>query len=220
MAIPSPVRAERVRGVVFDLDGTLVDGYDGIATAVNAARLAFSLHPLSAADVRGRVGHGLIHLMEDVVGRDRAIEATEIFRRTYDRVCEDETRAVPGLAAALAGLAARGLRMSVASNKPAAFSARILGRLGVMSRFDAIEGPETAGRLKPDPAMIEACLRAMRVPHGEALYVGDMVLDAEAGARAGVDTVLVSGGSSSDEELLATGCPVVGTLSDLLAVIP
>jgi 2-phosphoglycolate phosphatase len=217
---PPRLAGPRVRGVVFDLDGTLVDGYAGIASGVNAARAAFGLPPLPEDDVRGRVGLGLSQLMEDVVGRERSAEGAAIFRTVYDRVCVEQTRARPGLDAALRALRARGLRLSVASNKPAPYSVRILERLGASPFLDAIEGPETAGALKPDPAMIRACLAAMGVAAGEAVYVGDMTIDAEAGARAGVRVVLVGGGSSDEASLRRTGCPVVSGLDELLDVVP
>ncbi len=213
-------RNERVRGIVFDLDGTLVDGYEGIASAVNAARAAFGLAAMATDDVRGRVGLGLSHLMDDVLGQGRAAAGATIFRSVYDRVGVEQTLPVPALDATLTALRERGFRMSVASNKPAMYSIRILERLGVRPLFDTIEGPETAGAIKPDPAMILACLRAMRVGADEALYVGDMTLDADSGARAGVPVVLVCGGSSPREALLRTGQPVIQTLSDLLDALP
>lgn len=220
MIAPPRDRTARVRGVVFDLDGTLVDGYEGIASAVNAARAAYGLPSMTADDVRGRVGLGLSHLMSDVLGPERAAAGATIFRSVYDRVCVDQTRPVPALHETLATLRARGFRMSVASNKPAPFSIRILERLGLRPHFDTIEGPETAGAVKPDPAMILACLRAMGVSNDEALYVGDMTIDADAGARAGVPVLLVSGGSSSSEALAGTGQPVIHALSDLLDALP
>lgn len=216
MIAPQSMRALRVRGIVFDLDGTLVDGYLGITTGVNAARAAFALPALTLDDVRRRVGLGLQHLMDDVVGPEHSVEGAAIFREVYDRVCETQTRGVPALTETLAALARRGLRMAVASNKPVPFSIRILDRLGVGSFFDAIEGPETAGAAKPDPSMIRACLRAMSLDSNEALYVGDMAIDADAGARADVAVVLISGGSCSYDTLFATGCPVLDSLSALL----
>ena len=218
--MPSPLRTTRVRGIVFDLDGTLVDGYQGIASGVNAVRASFGLPALTLDDVRGRVGLGLSHLMDDVVGPERAAKGAEIFRSVYDRVCVEQTHPVPALDATLVALRARGFRMSVASNKPVAYSIRILERLGVLPMFDTIEGPETAGALKPDPPMIRACLVAMNVPADEALYVGDMAIDADAGARAGGAVVRVSGGSSSPEGLSDTGRPVLDTLKELLDLLP
>ena len=220
VAAPPSARATRVRGVVFDLDGTLVDGYRGIASAVNAARTAFGLPAMTTDDVRGRVGLGLSHLMDDVLGPERAVAGTVIFRAVYDQVGVEQTLPVPALAATLTALRERGFRMSVASNTPAVYSIRILERLGVRPHFDTIEGPETAGAIKPDPAMILACLRAMGVGNDEALYVGDMTLDADSGARAGVPVILVCGGSSSRDALLRTGQPVIQALSDLPDALP
>jgi len=220
MDAPHPLRAERLRGVVFDLDGTLVDGYEGIASGVNAARAAFGLPALASHDVRGRVGLGLSHLMDDVVGPERAAAGAAIFREVYDRVCAEQTHPVPALEATLSALRGRGFRISVASNKPVAYSIRILDRLGVRGLFDTIEGPETAGALKPDPTMIRACLAAMNVRPEEAVYVGDMTIDAEAGTRAGVAVLLVSGGSTSAEALRDTGHPVLRALTQLLDVLP
>jgi len=209
-----------VRGIVFDLDGTLVDGYQGITSGVNAARASFGLPPLDEQDVRGRVGLGLSNLMDDVVGPERAAQGAEIFRSVYDRVCVEQTRPVPALADTLAALRARRFKMSVASNKPVAYSIRILERLGVLPMFDMIAGPETAGALKPEPPMIRACLAAMNVRADEALYVGDMAVDAVAGERAGVRVVLVCGGSTSPQGLRDTGRPVLDTLEDLVDLLP
>jgi len=220
MTVPHALRTTRLKGIVFDLDGTLVDGYQGITSGVNAARASLGLPALAQEDVRGRVGLGLSHLMDDVLGPARAVEGEVIFRSVYERVCVEQTRPVPTLVATLVALRARGFRMSVASNKPLAYSIRILERLAVLPMFDTIEGPETAGALKPDPPMIRACLLAMKIRAEEAVYVGDMVIDADAGARAGLAVVLVSGGSCSPEQLRDTGHPVLGALSELLDVLP
>jgi HAD superfamily hydrolase (TIGR01549 family) len=174
---------------------------------------------MTEADVRARVGAGLSNLMKDVLGTARAAEGASIFRAAYDRVCEEQTHAVAGLIDVLAALSARSIRMSVASNKPAVYSSRILARLGAAEFMDTVEGPETAGVLKPDPAMIHACLAAMGVSPPDAVYVGDMTIDAVAARNAGVAAILIRGGSSSDAELEATGFPVVGALADLLALM-
>jgi phosphoglycolate phosphatase len=204
-----------LRALIFDLDGTLVDGYEGITTGVNAAREHFGMAPLAPDDVRGRVGLGLSHLMIDVVGAERAEEGAAVFRAVYDAVCDVQTHAAPGLTPTLERLRSAGVRMSVASNKPVLYSVRILERLAVLPYFDLVAGPETAGAIKPDPAMLRACLQAMKAVAGDAVYVGDLALDAETGRRAGVRVVLVAGGSSASDELRGTGCPVIPTLSDL-----
>jgi phosphoglycolate phosphatase len=211
--------AARIEGVVFDLDGTLVDAFEGISTAANAARARFSLPPLPRSEITRHVGRGVADLIAAVVGGNRREEGVRVFREVYERVCEAETRALPGARPVLLALSRLGVPAGVASNKPAAFSERILLRLGLRPLLACVFGPDTAGALKPDPVMIHACLRAMRVDPGDALYVGDMPYDAESGARAGVRTVLVAGGAAADADLHATGEPVITDLAELVAIV-
>jgi HAD superfamily hydrolase (TIGR01509 family) len=209
-----------VRGVVFDLDGTLVDSYDAIALGVNAARKAFGLAPLPRPDVRRRVGRGLEALMADVLGKERADAGVRIFRERYAEVYAAATSALPGALDTLRELRSRGYRMAVASNKLARFGGPILEHLGMAGFLTTVEGPDTAGAPKPEPPMIERCLRAMGVGPEEALYVGDMVLDVETALRAGVPVILVPGGSSEREDLLRTGATVLGSLVEILEILP
>lgn len=219
-ASPPPLSPEGVRGLVFDLDGTLIDSYGAITDSVNAARRAHGLTPLAVDDVRQRVGHGLERLIEDVLGPDRVESGVRVFRETYDRICEEKTVALPGASATLASLRERGYRLSVASNKPARFSRRLLEGLGMLEHLAAVEGPDTVGATKPDPAMIHRCLERMGTAAGAAAYVGDMALDVESAARAGVPVVLIPGGSSEIDALRATGQLVLNRLSDILDLFP
>ena len=205
---------------MFDLDGTLIDSYAAIAMALNASRRAFGEAPLSDDEVRRRVGHGLESLVEEVLGADRVEEGVRIFRETYDRVAEAHTRILPGVEATLGLLARRGVALAVASNKPARFGRRLLESLGIAGSLAAIEGPDTAGTPKPHPAMIERCLAAMAVSPSAAVYVGDMALDVESAARAGLPVVLVAGGSSPEAELRATGQVVLRAFEELSRLIP
>lgn len=216
--LPAPLSG--VRGVIFDLDGTLVDSYEAIATSVNAARAAFNLEPLEAEEIRRRVGRGLEALMADVLGPGREDVGAQIFRERYAQVFAGSTRPLENARETLKALHERGYRLTVASNKLARFGKPILEQFGMARWIVSVEGPDTAGAVKPDPAMIRRCLRAMGVERQEALYVGDMLLDVETASRAGVGVVLVHGGSSNRAELLDTGAPVLESLSGLLDLLP
>jgi phosphoglycolate phosphatase len=210
----------RVRGIVFDLDGTLVDGFDGIATAVNAARAAAGLSALSRGEVTSRVGRGLDDLLASTLPATEVARGAAVFRAAYDTVCERESRPMPGAAEVLPDLSARGYRLAVASNKLASYSTRILRALGLAPALAAIHGPDTAGKPKPDPAMIDACLAAMGVERERAVYVGDMPLDVEAAVRAGVGIVLLAGGASPRAALERTGERVLAGLGELATSLP
>jgi phosphoglycolate phosphatase len=204
-----------VRGVLFDLDGTLVDSYDAIAASLNHARAAWAHPPLAVAEVRRRVGHGLESLVAELVTATEVERAVALFRERYAACYAESTVALAGAAETLARLRARGLRLAVASNKPERFSRAILERLDLAVHLDCVVGPEAAGSHKPDAAMLHLCLSELGLAAHEALYVGDMVLDVESGARAGVPVALVRGGSSDDTELDATGLPVFDSLVGL-----
>jgi len=209
-----------VRGLVFDLDGTLVDSYEAIAASLNRARAVFGLPALPVGRIRRAVGRGLERLVADLVGGDRVDEGVRVFREHYAGIFRDLTRPLPGALETLRELHDRGYRMAVASNKPARFSEPILTDAGMLPFLSSVQGPDRSGTTKPEPTMVHACLRAMGLAAGQALYVGDMVLDVETAAQAGLAVILVGSGSSSLEELRETGQRVLPSLAALPALLP
>jgi len=217
---PGSVGSCAVRGLIFDLDGTLVDSYAAITESLNAARARFGLAPLSEPEVRGKVGHGLETLVAETIGAEHVAEGVRIFRERYARVFIEQTFVLPGVPRTLEELARRGYRLSVASNKPARFGRAILESLAIAPLFDAIEGPDTVGSTKPEPSMLRRCLTAMELEPGSGLYVGDMLLDVETARRAGVAVVLVSGGSTEPSALQGTGQRLLGSFAELVELLP
>jgi phosphoglycolate phosphatase len=187
--------------LVFDLDGTLIDGYDAIGEALAYAMERFGKPALSPEAVRGMVGHGIEKLLEEAVGPERASEGVRLFRERYPQVAVEKTRLMPGVLEVLAKLAARGHPMAVASNKPARFSRMILDAKGVSRYFLEIAGPDEQTPTKPDPAMLRALMRTAGVSPGGTVVVGDTEVDSQFGRAAGCRVVLVPGGSRSREEL-------------------
>jgi phosphoglycolate phosphatase len=189
---------------VFDLDGTLIDSYGAIAECYNHARTSLGEPPLPPAEVRRRVGHGLESLMAEAVGPERAALAVTLFRERYDLICETRTTLLPGVGETLARLAAAGLPMGVATNKPARFAVRILRALGQMPPLQAVAGPGPDWPPKPDPAMVQHVLDELSAAPGSSLYVGDMGVDVETARRAGMAVWVLATGSSSRQELAAS----------------
>lgn len=216
---PPPFVAAEVRGIVFDLDGTLIDSYEAIAQSLNYARGQFRMPTLSTERVRGLVGHGLECLIAEQLGADRVDEGVRCFREHYGRVFLALTRALPGVGESIRELASRGYPMAVASNKPARFSRPILDQLGLLRCFAAVHGPDSTGATKPDPAMMRRCVAALGVPRETTVYVGDMLLDVETAARAEVPVLLVRGGSSDEEALRHSGQRLVDGVPDLLPLL-
>jgi phosphoglycolate phosphatase len=187
--------------VVFDLDGTLIDGYAGIAHALGFAMQELGREPLPLERVRSMVGRGLDKLLEDAVGEELAPRGVLLFRERYAEIVDDETVLLPDVVPVLEGLAAAGHRMAVASNKPEGFTRRILEAKNISSYFRAVAGPDGQTPAKPDPTMIVRLRQVAGAAADETVLVGDMEIDAETALAAGSRCVRVPGGSRSAEDL-------------------
>ena len=210
-----------IRAVVFDLDGTLIDGYDAIHDALRHALERLG-RPVPDRDrVREMVGHGLESLLEQAVGLELAPEGVRLFRALYPQVAVSGSRLLPGVDAVLDRLDAAGLAMSVASNKPSSFSRMILEAKGVARRFTAIVGPDAEHPPKPDPAMLVPLLSAMRSAPRETVCVGDMEVDVQFARAGGCPVVVVPSGSRSAEYLRVAGAdamiPSLASLPEALS---
>ena len=187
--------------LVFDLDGTLIDGYRGIADALSYAMGKLGLTPPSDQRVRVMVGYGLERLVEQAVGHELAPEGVRLFRERYPDVAVEGSVLLPGVAGTLALLEEGGYAMAVASNKPARFSRLILEAKGLLRHFFAVEGPDAKTPTKPDPAMLRRILERRGASPAEGIVIGDMEVDAEFARAAGCRVVLIPSGSRTREEL-------------------
>ena len=129
----------RYHAVLFDLDGTLVDSYTALAEAVNFARTQHGLEELPSPRIRDFVGDGVEKLLERAFGSpDVPHSARNAFESRYDEICCGESKILADVEATLQELSSLGVVMAVCTNKPTAFSRKILAFLGLATFFRAI----------------------------------------------------------------------------------
>jgi|YelNatPaOPRAMG01_1025707.scaffolds.fasta_scaffold09273_9 2-phosphoglycolate phosphatase len=189
-------------GVVFDLDGTLVDTAPDVYRCANLALQTMGMRPISLEEAKRSIGPGPDNFAKIVLPADqqhRLDEFIRVFRRYYDVHCLDSTRPFPGIIEMLEEMAE--LPLAVASNKPRVYTLRILEALGLKRFFRVILGPENASRLKPSPDMLLAACTALAVRPAAALMVGDTDNDILAARAAGMRVCAVAWGYSSESEL-------------------
>lgn len=208
----------RFSAILFDLDGTLVDSYPAILQSLNHTREAFGLTPVDLSDVKKLVGRGLENLIRVAIGEEHLEEAIEIFRKSYDETHLTGSLLLPGVKESLAKLKKQRVRLAVASNKPSEYSLNILKNLEIAKFFETCSGPETVGKPKPDPAMLEDLMHRLGSSTADTLYVGDMTLDVETARNAGVRLALVATGGSSYEDLVAASPDYIAR--DLPSLLP
>lgn len=206
------------RLVIFDLDGTLIDGYDGITDALGFALERLGRPRIPETRVRRMVGEGIERLVERAAGPADAARALGFFRERYEEVAVSGSHPMPGLPGVLGDIAADGWMMAVASNKPPEYSRRILAAFDLATYFFAVGGPGTGTPPKPDPAMLRELLSEAGARTEDAVAVGDMEIDARFARAAGCAIVLVPGGSRTREELaLEKPDALLSTLEELPA---
>jgi phosphoglycolate phosphatase len=205
------------RAAVFDLDGTLIDSYRAILECLNVVREAHGKEPVTLEECRRLVGHGLHSLIARAIGDEHAESGVRLFRERYAVVGPEQTDLLPEAEAVTAALAARGVPMAIASNKPALFSRQLADALGIGPRFAIVVGPDSRFPPKPDPAMVRHALSVLGSRPEEALFVGDMEVDVATARAAGMKVAVVPTGSCTREELADAGADWL--LDDLPGVL-
>jgi phosphoglycolate phosphatase len=213
----------RLKAVLFDLDGTLIDSKRDIAAAANAARVHFGMPALPLEVVTSYIGWGIEHLNRKSLETEdlaRLTEGLEVLKAYYREHCVDQTVVFPGVRELLEFLKGRGVKMGLVSNKPHEFTLITLEKLGLMPYFGAVLGADATPNKKPHPEPLLAALKKLGVSPSEAVMIGDSPVDAEAARAAGMLVGLVSHGfvpreylNSSDPDWL------VDSLGDFLEIL-
>ena len=187
------------RAIIFDLDGTLADTRADLAASANHVRAVWGLERLSEAVVMEYVGDGARALLMRVLrhgGREVTAEDLEqaysVFSAHYADHCLDRTELFPGIENLLVRMADRPLY--VATNKPRAFTLRILDGLGVLGRFRRVVAGDDLEDRKPNPAHLLACLDGTTEAPAAATMVGDSANDIRPARVLGMRSIAVTWG--------------------------
>lgn len=175
----------RVRAVLFDLDGVLIDSYEAWFQVVNGATAALGAGPVSrprfAAIFGQGIGADLVNLYPGHTrGEVEAIYRVEMAKQAATIHVNPEGRAT------LDALRARGLRTACVTNTDADLARVVVRTAGLLDGFDTLEGAREGVREKPAPDLLLGALRTFGLRPDEALMVGDSRYDEEAAAAASV----------------------------------
>jgi len=175
-----------IRGLIFDLDGTLVDSLPGIATSINKALSDANLPTHSQDKVESFIGNGARALVELALGeeQDRADEILASFHKHYAQDWRSGTLIYPGVLDLLEDLHDAKYPLAVLSNKPHQHTSKIVTELFPDHLFDQVMGHQENFPKKPDPTMAHHIIDKWKLQPNEVAYVGDSTVDL-ATARAG-----------------------------------
>jgi phosphoglycolate phosphatase len=181
--------------VIFDLDGTLIDSAPDIRAALNRLLALRGLPALDAQAVRSMIGDGAKILVERAFaayGRPAGPIDLADFLTDYEANSLAETVVYPGIAAALAQLAATGHELAICTNKPAGVAASILRELGLGRFFKAVTGGDSTPYRKPDPRHLAGAMAALGATR--AVMIGDHKNDMLAARGLGMPSIFAAWG--------------------------
>jgi HAD superfamily hydrolase (TIGR01509 family) len=197
-----------VRGVIFDIDGTLVDSVDLHAIAWRRALYRFG-HRVPYDQVRAQIGKGGDQLLATLIPSASPAERARIEEhraRLFRRWGLPQVRAFPRVRDLFLHARGRGQRIALASSAKAS-EVPVYERLAAIGDLvDARTTSADAEASKPEPDIFGVALARLGLPAADCAVVGDSPYDAEAAARLGLRAVGVLCGGFHADALRAAGC--------------
>lgn len=192
--------------VIFDLDGTLLNTIDDLAAAANASLAANGFPKRTLAECQRFVGNGIGKLLERALPPgEQTPQNVENLRPTflayYGEHLTDFTRPYAGIKELLKNLAARGIKLAVASNKYQRATEKLITHFFGDTPFVAVLGQRENVPIKPNAHVVREILSLSHETRETCLYVGDSQVDMQTAKNAGVRVCAVTWGFRTKEEL-------------------
>ncbi|MFS6934938.1 phosphoglycolate phosphatase [Klebsiella oxytoca] len=219
-------KLHNIRGVAFDLDGTLVDSAPGLTAAVDSALYALELPMAGEERVVTWIGNGADVLIQRALTWARQERATlraaqgkpsvdhddipqaeqqailrKLFDRYYGEVAEEGSFLFPAVADTLGALHAKGLPLALVTNKPTPFVAPILSSLDIAKYFTVVIGGDDVKNKKPHPEPLLMVAEKLGLAPAELLFVGDSRNDIQAAKAAGCCSIGLTYGYNYGEPI-------------------
>ncbi|MBU3057095.1 N-acetylmuramic acid 6-phosphate phosphatase MupP [Pseudomonas indica] len=194
----------RLRAVLFDMDGTLLDTAPDFVAVVQAMREARALPPVDETQVRDVVSGGARAMVINAFDVDPFSPEFEVLRleflERYQNHCAVRTRFFDGMAELLEDIERARLIWGVVTNKPVRYAEPIMQQLGLAERSAVLVCPDHVKNSKPDPEPLLLACSQLGLDPASVLFVGDDLRDIESGRAAGTRTVAVTYGYIHPED--------------------
>ena len=213
----------KIKAVIWDLDGTLLNTLDDLAAAANAALAMNDMPVKTTEEIRRAIGNGIKMLIVRIVPGG---ESNPLFSKVYDDFVayygahsRDRTQPYAGIPELMDALSAKGVKHAVVSNK-IDFAVKELCATYFGGRVAAAIGDDPSRRRKPEPDGVLEAMRVLGVRAEETAYVGDSEVDVATAKNAGLHLCAVSWGYRDESVLREAGAETICAAPDeLLAAL-
>jgi len=220
-AVKKEERAMNFKGVIFDLDGTLVNSLEDLADSMNSVLLKFKYPVHDLNTYKALIGNGIRNLVRDALPGSNRDEKTiagcyNLMMKVYENNCVNKTKPYDGVMDLLSELKLRKMTLSVFSNKADEFTKKIVQAL-MPNYFDIISGLWTEKHKKPNPFGALQISEKLAIRPESMVYLGDTSVDMQTAKNAGMYGVGALWGFRTREELIAGGAKrIIDNPIDLL----
>jgi HAD superfamily hydrolase (TIGR01509 family) len=193
-----------IRGVIFDVDGTLVDSNDAHARAWEEA-FREAGHAVPFEEIRPLIGMGGDKLVPELTGWSKDDPRVEKLGRRRGEIFREHhlphIRPFPRTRELLTAMREAGLKLAVATSAEKEELEPLLERAGASDLIEHKASSDDAESSKPDPDIVQAALRRLGLPKSDVVMIGDTPYDVEAATRAGIPIIAFRSGGWHDEAL-------------------
>ena len=200
-----------VTGVLFDVDGTLIDSVYLHTTAWWQAFRQYG-HDVESARIHRAIGMGSDKILDHLLGGDHDPSDDDALRAAHSSLYATSwpaLRRLPGARHLLRTCAERGLRNVLATSASKPELDALLRCLDADAVIDTVTSADDTGQSKPAPDIVEVALRRSGLDAGEVVFVGDSVWDVQAAGALSIPCIGVTSGGVSAAELLDHGAATV-----------
>lgn len=202
----------QVKAVLLDMDGTLVDAFGPIITALNQTLKDFGLPQMSDEDIKRHTGRGECSMIS-LFGDKREV-ASKRFLKYHDQHLFD-IKPMPGAQALLDWLMQQGVASAIVTSKNQIRADKQIEYLGWTGKIDTVIGMMDGRIQKPDPHTVQLACDALNLPSSDTVMVGDGTADMKAAKRAGSTPVGLTHSFSHDELMDAGASICFATLPEI-----
>lgn len=197
------------KGIIFDLDGTLLDTINDLTDSVNDVMKIYGWKEYDSEACKMMVGNGFRKLIQRALPEEKQKdemfldEAVDQFSKAYQKRYLNKTIPYEGILKLLGTLEEKGIKIAVNSNKRGDYTSALVNKYFSQFPWVAVYGEREREGIpkKPDPSAALEIANHMNLPAEEVLYIGDSKTDMETGQNAKMDTIGVAWGFRGAEEL-------------------
>lgn len=214
----------KFKGIIFDLDGTLVNSLEDISDAMNKVLQGLNFPTHTYETYQYFIGSGLRNLVSKALpatnNSDEQIEICfECMINEYREICTLKTKPYDGIVELLENLTSQNIKMAVFSNKADELTKKIASEI-FPNHFDQAVGLSTEALKKPNPFEALEIGKKWNLKPEEILFVGDSDIDMQTAVNANMFPIGVSWGYRTEEELKNSGAKlVVNKASELIEIL-